>query len=167
MKNAYGFEISLYWITLLSTYLSLGKMAFCAFWTYKPIQKQIDKATAIATFAFMFSYRMVSWVTIITMLHCYSALVFIIIFACIYFYLAKVSEIKHEKPAQLSLVSLIFPVYKLPSAAEVPNEKDLKTLFWLGAVVNILLMFALAIVFALYKIDVTNPWHQYYKIFFV
>ena len=155
VSNAYGLTVSLYWITIVTSLASIVKMWYYARWIFRPMEQEMDFVTRLVAFIMLFTYRMLSWLVIITMLHWFSTFAMALLFGLNWFFLA------HTKQdfLQISLVSLVLPAYQLPSKVEeVFKDTGVKTIVWLGIGGNIFLFLVLVIIGTLYSLDISNPW---------
>ena len=60
-------------------------------------------------------------------------------------------------PVYYSLLSLVFPTFKLPSN-QLDHSISVKILVTLVTTTNLLLMMSISIIYGLYKMDKYNPW---------
>ena len=96
-------------------------------WTLLPIQEETYKWVCSFAFIPLFLFRMLSWLMIITMLDYFFLFVAagFLLLNWIVFFLGQ----DHHEPLKQSLLSLVFPVIKLPSA-KVNQQADIKLLAW-------------------------------------
>jgi hypothetical protein len=100
---------------------------------------------------------MLLWLVLIIILEQFSIGLFAAMVTMNIFLIYFLQEELVVDPISYALLSVIFPVCKLPSAS-LEHEPALKLLFSLVLAGNIFLMSAFSVVYSLYYFDVYNPW---------
>lgn len=157
LENSYGIKVDLSSLAIVSSIISIIGILFSASRTMDPIKEHTHNYLAIVAFMPNFLFRMTSWLLIIMMLDLFSFVVFIGILAVNLITLILVQDQLSTEPLKQSLLSLIFPVYELPSVKNDPS-KELKFLHWLTLTGNTFLIIMIGILYALYNFEVYNPW---------
>jgi hypothetical protein len=157
VENGYGLKIDLSWFTIVSSIISVIGVLFGARWTVNPIGKETNGVVAFLIFLPMFFFRMLAWLTIITILHSFSFFV-LAGFATLNVVVTKLAQGPVDaRPVLHTFTSLAFPVVQFPSST-LDDSVSLKLLFWTSVVGNFYLIAILGELFVLYSFDVYNPW---------
>ncbi len=159
VKNRFDIEIDLTWFPIVTTCLSIVGVLFGTLWIVDPIVKETHWINKLAYLPIFF-YRMLVWLLILIILEKFSAIPFVcfaIINILILFFAQKNLDID---PICHALLSLIFPIYKLPSQNLGDNEskKGMKILFYMITIGNTTLLIFHVSVYYLYRHNVYNPW---------
>ena len=157
LVNSYGFKLDLSLFAMVSSIISIAGILFSASWTTKPIQNQTHVLVALLAFLPLFLFRMLSWLLIITCLDLFSFIIIIGLLVLNWIVLILTQDRLHSEPLKQSLLSLVFPVYELPTSNTDPT-RGLKFLFCLTLSGNIYLAAMLATLFSLYSFEIYNPW---------
>jgi hypothetical protein len=157
VSNTFGIKFDLSWFNIVSSIISVVTILFGSRWTVRPIQEETNAFVAYIVFLPLFIFRMLSWLAIITILHSFSLIAFAALaFINILIFVLAQDQLVVE-PLSHSLLSLIFPVSFFPST-KLSNKNGLKLLFWLTLIGNLTLLTVMAVIFALYDVDLYNPW---------
>ena len=143
LVNSYGFKLDLSLFAMVSSIISIAGILFSASWTTKPIQNQTHVLVAFLAFLPLFLFRMLSWLLIITCLDLFSFIIIIGLLVLNWIVLILTQDRLHSEPLKQSLLSLVFPVYELPTSNTDPT-RGLKFLFCLTLSGNIYLAAMLA-----------------------
>jgi hypothetical protein len=157
-KNDFGIEIDLTWLPIVSTCLSVLGILTGALWIVAPIEKTTNSIIGKIIFLPIFFYRLLVWQIILIILNSFSFFAFagfaflnwIVLFLFIQDQLI-VEPINH------ALLSLVFPVFKLPST-KVGDDFSLKIFFWMIVTGNSFLLLIHGTLYTLYHFDIYNPW---------
>jgi hypothetical protein len=157
VSNTFWIKFDLSWFNIVSSIISVVTILFGSRWTVRPIQEETNAFVAYIVFLPLFIFRMLSWLAIITILHSFSLIAFTALaFINILIFVLAQDQLVVE-PLSHSLLSLIFPVSFFPST-RLSNKNGLKLLFWLTLIGNLTLLTVIASLFALYDVDLYNPW---------
>jgi hypothetical protein len=158
LQNSYNPEkIDLSWFPIFTTCLSAIGILHGGVWIVKPVADEGNWLTGNFVFFPIFIYRMVAWQIIIITLEIISFLaIAILVFANFLVICFVQSQITLE-PISSACLSIVFPMYKLPSQ-NIEYKLSFKVLFALLLVGNFFLGFAYAFIFLLYVFDLYNPW---------
>ena len=157
IRNGFGVEINLSWFPIVSTCLSVIGILSGALWIIEPVENETHFIIGKATFLPIFFFRMLIWLIFLIVLHSFS------VFACFAFaglnmlILLLVQEQLGIDPLSHSLLSIIFPVHKMPSSTVDPKI-SMKILFWMVLAGNSALLLSHACVYGLFHFNVYNPW---------
>ncbi len=131
-------------------------------WMYKPITEKTGMPNKVVGFLILlpnFFFRMVVWQIIFILFENFSILFlfvsYLIYCPIIYFFHEKFTDLD---PLYYSLLSLILPMYRLPSVKSKQSEEHFKILFFLILSGNIFLITTFVFIFSLYINDLYNPW---------
>jgi hypothetical protein len=108
------------------------------------------------TFLPIFLYRLLVWQLILIILNSFSFLIFAG-FAIINWIVLVLFIHDDIEPINHALLSLVFPVFKLPST-KVEDAFSLKIFFWMIVTGNSFLLLIHGCLFTLYHYDIYNPW---------
>jgi hypothetical protein len=156
-QNGYGIRMDLSWFSIISCIVSVIGIFNGASWIVKPVAKETHGLVARLTFLPLFLFRMSSWLIIIIMLHSFSMFVLVghVFFTLAVLFLAQRNLL--VDPTNQTLLSMVFPVNKLPSS-ELKPEDAFRILFWLLVIGNVYFATVLGVIFVLYRFDFYNPW---------
>ncbi len=158
VKNRFDIEIDLTWFPIISTCLSIVGVLLGTLWIAEPVEKTTNWIVGKLTFVPIFFYRMLVWLIIFIMLDWFSLLAlacFALVNASILFFAQN--EFDDIDPIIHALLSLIFPINKLPSY-ETDSEILMKILFLMTVMGNSMLFIFHVSVYCLYNNNVYNPW---------
>jgi len=162
-KNGFDFEIDLSWFPIVSTGLSIIGVLTGALWIVEPAEKQTNWMIAKLLFIPIFFYRMLVWLIILIILHSFSIIPIICFVAMNCMVLIFIQERMDIDPVNHSLLSLVFPVHKLPSQ-EIDSKVSMKILLWMVLVGNSMLLLLHIIIYCLYYFNAYNPWNSSHSI---
>jgi hypothetical protein len=163
VKNRFNFEMDLSWVPIVTTCMSIIGVLFGAVWIVEPVVKETNWIIGKLTFIPIFFYRMLVWLLILIILHSFSIIALVCFAALNWITLIFVQDQLEIEPVNHSLLSLIFPVYKLPSY-KVSSRLLMKILFWMVLTGNPMLLVFHGTVYCLYHFNVYNPWSNgHYK----
>ena len=157
VKNTFDFEIDLSWFPMVATCLSVIGILIGALWIVEPIEKETNSITGKLTFIPMFFYRMLLWLLILIYLDSFSVLAFFCFAVINWITLFSVQNHLEIDPINHSLLSLIFPVYKLPSY-EIDSKAQMKIMLFMVVVGNSTLLLFHVFLYYLYFFQVYSPW---------
>jgi hypothetical protein len=157
VKNRFDLEIDLSWFPIVSTCLSIIGILTGALWIVEPVEKETHGITGKITFIPIFFYRMLTWLIILIILHSFSVLAFACFAFLNWLVLLFVQDQLEIDPVNHSLLSLIFPVYKLPSH-EAESKISSRIFFWMVLTGNSVLLAFNSVLFCLYYYGIYNPW---------
>ena len=156
VKNRFDLEIDLTWFPIVSTCLSIVGVLIGTLWIVDPIVKETTWIIGKLTFIPIFFYRMLVWLLILIILDWFS-LIALVCFALINFIILFFAQKELDiDPVSHALLSLIFPIYRLPS--DFDSKVLMKILFWMITIGNSLLLLFHVSVYCLYYFNVYNPW---------
>ncbi len=157
LSNGFGVTINLSWFPIVSTCLSVVGILTGALWIVEPVEKETNFIVGKLTFLPIFFFRMFSWLIFFILLHSFS------VFACFTFAglnmltLLLVQEQLGIDPFSHALLSIIFPVHKMPSF-ETDSKISKKILFWMVLAGNSALLLSHACLYCLFHFNIYNPW---------
>jgi hypothetical protein len=157
IKNRFDIEVDLSWLPIVSSGLSVIGIIIGALWTVDPIGRKTNNIIGKLTFIPIFYYRMLIWLLILLILDNFSVIAFVITAGLNLLVLLLVQGKLIIDPAKYTLLSFIFPVYKLPSNNNLTNE-DMKILFWMVLIGNLMFLVFFTCIYCLYYFNVYNPW---------
>ena len=149
--------MDLSWFTVISSIISILAIVTGAVWTLEPIQVQTHAWLGIFAFVPLFLFRMLSWLIIITFLDSFSMFVLVGIVILTWVLLFFIQDRLHVEPLKQTLLSVVFPVVKMPSGHS-NSPADLKLLIWLVVSGNLFFMLIIITLFCLYYFEVYDPW---------
>ena len=160
VKNGFDFEIDFSWFPIVSTCLSVIGILFGAKWIVKPVEKETNSIIGKFTFIPIFFFRMLVWLLILTILNSFSVIAFVCFAASNWMILLCAQDNLDIDPVNHSVMSLIFPVSKLPSS-KLDSKFSMKLLFWMVLKGNSMLLLFYITLFCLYNFNLYNPWTRY------
>jgi len=160
IKNGFDFEIDLSWFPIISTCWSMIGIFIGTQWIAEPWVKETNWFIGQSTFIPIFFYRMSVWLLVLITLHSFSAITFFFFGATNWIILLLVQDKLEIDPINHSLLSLIFPISKLPSN-KIDSEASKKVTFWMTFLGNSIIFFIYITLFCLYKFELYNPWKRY------
>jgi hypothetical protein len=129
-----------------------------ALWIVAPVEKMTNSLIGKLTFLPIFFYRLLVWQIIMILLNSFSCFAFVgVAFLNWIVLFLFIQDRLIVEPINHALLSLIFPVFKLPSS-EVEDSFSLKIFFWMIVTGNSFLLLVHGCLFAIYHYDIYNPW---------
>jgi len=155
--NGFGISINMSWFPIVSTCLSVIGIITGALWIVRPVVKETNFVIGKLTFLPIFFFRMCLWLVFLILLHSFSAFIFIAFAGWNMILLLLVQEDLGIDPFSHSLLSLIFPVHKMPSL-KINSKISLKILFWMVFAGNSVLLMFHTCLYSLFYFKIYNPW---------
>ena len=123
----------------------------------EPLKKETYTWIGVISFIPLFLFRMLSWLVIIVLLDLFSLLVFLAQMALNWIILFFIQHRVYFEPVKQSLLSIVFPVFKLPSD-KTDSCMDFKIWVWILQVGNIFFVMTITALYILYDFGINIPW---------
>ena len=156
-SNQHGEEIDFSWLPIGSVCLSIIGILTGALWVVAPVQKETNWFVGKITFLPIFFFRMLAWEIILIILDSFSLFIFLGFALLNWIVLLFVQDQFILEPINHALLSLIFPVFKLPST-KVEDTNSFKILFWMILTGNLFFLIVHGCLVLVYHYDIYNPW---------
>jgi len=157
LSNSYGISINLTWLALAAIIVSLITVLFGGLWISDPISKTTDIFTGKLIYFWVLIYRMIVWQVIIVLLDKFFPVFTLCLFVANLAIIFTMQRKIQVEPINYSLLTIIFPVYKLPSLA---LNKSSEARYLLRTILsgNIGNLVAYIVMYILYDTNFYVPW---------
>jgi len=156
-SNGFGVTINLSWFPIVSTCLSIVGILTGALWIVEPFEEETHFIVGKLTFLPIFFFRMLIWLIFLILLHSFSIFAFFAFAGLNMLILLLVQEQLGIDPFSHSLLSIIFPLHKMPSSG-IDSKISMKILFWMILLGNSALLLCHLCLFGLFHSNIYNPW---------
>ncbi len=160
ISNGFDFEIDISWLPIVLTSLSIIGIFAGAQWIIEPLEKETNKIIGKSIYISIFFYRIIVWLIVLITLHSFSVIAIVCIGATNGIILLMIQDKLEIDPINHSLLSLIFPVSKLPSH-NIDSRISNNIIFWMVLIGNSIIFLLYITLFCLYSFEFYNPWNRY------
>ncbi len=150
-------SVNLTWLAIGAILVSLVTVLFGGLWIAEPLSRITDFITGKVIFLWVLLFRMIIWQTVMITLDKFFpllALSLLLMNLCLVFVVQRRIQLD---PINYSLLTIVFPVYKLPSLA---LSETLGVRYLLGTILtgNLANLIAFVVIYILYDANLYVPW---------